>query len=190
MTVGEKIKKIRQKFGMTQEELADILSVSRQAITKWENDLGLPDTENLKEVSKTFGITIDYLLNSELDLPLLVMRKELNKEDYENNKMKSYEMVLKNYYSDSSEIYILTREKKMGKLESIFDFFVGSGTIQLADTLNDPSPYYLVKKDGIKLLVNIKDWILEVQELNSNIDETKLIVGKNKYYKHQKLVIK
>ena len=73
MTLGQKLKEIRKKFGLSQEQLAEIMNVSRQAITKWETDVGLPDTENLKELSRIFGITIDYLLDNNNELPLLVM---------------------------------------------------------------------------------------------------------------------
>ena len=60
MNLGEKIKKIRKKFDLSQEQLAEIMNVSRQAITKWESNNGLPDTSNLQQLSKTFGITIVY----------------------------------------------------------------------------------------------------------------------------------
>ena len=64
MTLGQKLKEIRKKFGLSQEQLAEIINVSRQAITKWETDAGLPDTENLKELSRIFEISIDYLLDN------------------------------------------------------------------------------------------------------------------------------
>ena len=187
MTLGQKLKEIRKKFGLSQEQLAEIMNVSRQAITKWETDAGLPDTENLKELSYIFGITIDYLLYNNNELPLLVMKKKLNKEKYKN-KISSYEEVLKEYYPAPWKIYILTREKKMSKLEWIFDFIIGAGTIDLADALNDMSPYYLVKKDNIKLLVNMKDWVLEVKELDPNINEKKFAVDKNVFRKHNELI--
>ena len=75
----------------------------------------------------------------------------------------------------------------MSKLESIFDFLIGAGAVDVADALNDMSPYYLVKKDNIKLLVNIKNWVLEVKELNSNINEQKFIVDKNIFKKRYEL---
>ena len=180
MTLGQKLKEIRKKFGLSQEQLAEIMNVSRQAITKWENDAGLPDTENLKELSRIFEISIDYLLDNNNELPLLVMKKKLDKENYKN-KISSYEEVLKEYYPAPWKIYILTREKKMSKLEGIFDFIIGAGTIDLADALNDMSPYYLAKKDNIKLLVNIKEWVLEVKELNPDINEKKFIVDNGTY---------
>ena len=189
MTLGQKLKEIRKKFGLSQEQLAEIMNVSRQAITKWETDAGLPDTENLKELSRIFGISIDYLLDNNNELPLLVMKKKLDKENYKN-KISSYEEVLKKYYPAPWKIYILTREKKMSKLEGIFDFIIGAGTIDVADALNDMSPYYLAQKDNIKLLVNIKDWVLEVKELNPNINEKKFIVDKNIFRKHNELVFK
>lgn len=189
MTLGQKLKEIRKKFGLSQEQLAEIINVSRQAITKWETDAGLPDTENLKELSRIFGISIDYLLDNNNELPLLVMKKKLDKENYKN-KISSYEEVLKEYYPAPWKIYILTREKKMSKLEGIFDFIIGAGTIDVADALNDMSPYYLAIKDNIKLLVNIKDWVLEVKELNPDINEKKFIVDKNIFRKHNELVLK
>ena len=189
MTLGQKLKEIRKKFGLSQEQLAEIINVSRQAITKWETDAGLPDTENLKELSRIFEISINYLLDNNNELPLLVMKKKLDKDNYKN-KISSYEEVLKEYYPAPWKIYILTREKKMSKLEGIFDFIIGAGTIDVADALNDMSPYYLAIKDNIKLLVNIKYWVLEVIELNPDINEKKFIVDKNIFRKHNELVFK
>lgn len=189
MTLGQKLKEIRKKFGLSQEQLAEIINVSRQAITKWETDAGLPDTENLKELSRIFEISINYLLDNNNELPLLVMKKKLDKDNYKN-KISSYEEVLKEYYPAPWKIYILTPEKKMSKLEGIFDFIIGAGTIDVADALNDMSPYYLAIKDNIKLLVNIKDWVLEVKELNPDINEKKFIVDKNIFRKHNELVFK
>lgn len=185
MSLGEKIKNIRKRFGLSQEELSSMLNVSRQAITKWETDIGLPDTDNLKALSKLFGITMDYLLNNE-ELPLLVMKMELDKKKY-SNKIQSYAKILKEYYPTPWQIFVLTREKKKSKLESAFDFVIGAGTLDLGDALSDMSPYYLIKKDNLKLLVNINDWILEVVELNCDINEKRFIVGKNQFKKHQEI---
>ena len=189
MTLGQKLKEIRKRFGLSQEQLAEIMNVSRQAITKWENDGGLPDVSNLQELSKVFGITVDYLLNDENQLPALSMKKQLDKNRYKS-KISSYEEILKEYYAEPWEVYILTREKKMKKLEGIFDFIIGAGTVELADALNDMSPYYLVIKDNLKLLVNIKDWILEVVELPHNTNEKKFSYGQNKFVNRGKLKFK
>ena len=65
MTFGEKLKSIRKQAGMSQEKLAEKLGVSRQAITKWETDTGIPDIENMIAVSSLFHISIDELLSNE-----------------------------------------------------------------------------------------------------------------------------
>ena len=62
MTLGERIKTLRKQAHLSQEQLAQRLSVSRQAITKWENELGTPDIDNLKALSNLFNISLDELL--------------------------------------------------------------------------------------------------------------------------------
>ena len=64
MTIGEKIKQIRKDRGLTQEQLAEELIVSRAAVAKWENDNGVPDIDNLKKLSELFGMSIDELVDN------------------------------------------------------------------------------------------------------------------------------
>ena len=187
MTLGQKLKEIRKKFSLSQEQLAEIMNVSRQAITKWENEGGLPDVSNLQELSKVFGITVDYLLNDENELPSLSMKKELDKDKYKN-KLTMFSEVLKEYYHEPWEVYSLRREKKMNIVEKIIDFCVDIMPITLADITSDASSYYLVKKDNLKLLVNIKNYILEVIELPSNTNDKNFTYGQNKFRNCGKLV--
>ena len=63
MTCGEKIQKLRKDSGYTQEDLADILSVSRQSVSRWESDIAFPETDKLITLAKLFKCSIDYLLN-------------------------------------------------------------------------------------------------------------------------------
>ena len=63
MSFGENLKNVRKQRGITQEELAETLGVSRQAISKWESDNGYPETEKLLAISETLNISIDFLLN-------------------------------------------------------------------------------------------------------------------------------
>lgn len=65
MTFAEKLKSIRKQAGMSQEQLAEKLGVSRQAVTKWETDAGIPDIENIMAISALFDISIDELLSNE-----------------------------------------------------------------------------------------------------------------------------
>ena len=65
--LGKKIHQLRKSKGLSQEELAEQLTVSRQAISKWELGESMPDTENVVQLSKLFGVSTDYLLNDEYD---------------------------------------------------------------------------------------------------------------------------
>ena len=65
MTFAEKLKSIRKKAGLSQEQLAEKLGVSRQAVTKWETETGIPDIENMMAISALFDISIDELLSNE-----------------------------------------------------------------------------------------------------------------------------
>lgn len=65
MTFADKLKSIRKQAGFSQEKLAEKLGVSRQAVTKWETDTGIPDIENLMAISALFDISIDELLSNE-----------------------------------------------------------------------------------------------------------------------------
>ena len=189
MTLGQKLKEIRKRFGLSQESLAEIMYVSRQAITKWETDEGLPDVSNLQELSKVFNLTVDYLLDNDNSLPALSMRKKLDKDKYEMNQ-KGYMQIIKDNYASPWEVYSLIRRKKRSKLAwFISDFIVGAGAMETLDAIDDRSPYFLVKKDGLKLLVNIDDYVMEVIELPTNTNDKKFVYGKNQYKLFKKIKI-
>ena len=74
MTFAEKLRSIRKQADLSQEQLAEKLGVSRQAITKWETDGGIPEVENLMAISTLFDISLDELLSNE--------KGRTQKEDY------------------------------------------------------------------------------------------------------------
>lgn len=65
MTMGNRIVQLRRKKGIKQEELAQTLGVSPQAVSKWENDQTCPDVMTLPKLAKLLGTTVDYLLSGE-----------------------------------------------------------------------------------------------------------------------------
>lgn len=65
MTTGEKIAALRRKKGITQELLSETLAVSRQSVSRWEQDAAFPETEKLIRLSRILECSIDYLLNNE-----------------------------------------------------------------------------------------------------------------------------
>ena len=66
MTLGEKISKLRKEYNYTQEQLAEVLGVSRQSISKWESDVAYPETDKLIRLGKLFECSMDYLLNEDV----------------------------------------------------------------------------------------------------------------------------
>ena len=66
MTLGEKLSKLRKEYNYTQEQLADILGVTRQSISKWESDIAYPETDKLVKLGKLFDCSMDYLLNEDV----------------------------------------------------------------------------------------------------------------------------
>ncbi|MBC8632097.1 helix-turn-helix transcriptional regulator [[Eubacterium] tenue] len=68
MNFGEKLKSLRIKHELSQENLAEKLNVSRQAITKWESQNSMPDIENLKSIATIFDVTTDSLIYDEEEI--------------------------------------------------------------------------------------------------------------------------
>lgn len=81
MNLQEKLIQLRKSKGMSQEDLAEKIMVSRQAISRWENGTALPDATNILAISKLYGVTTDYLLNdhyeSDDDLPKVKENKTI-----------------------------------------------------------------------------------------------------------------
>ena len=77
MELNHKIQELRKQKGITQEELAESLYVSRTAISKWESGRGYPNIDSLKAIAKFFGVTIDELLSGD---ELLTIAEEDTKQ--------------------------------------------------------------------------------------------------------------
>ena len=93
MMLGKKIYQLRKERGMSQEELAGQLTVSRQAISKWELGESVPDTVNIVQLSKIFGVSTDYLLNddyeSDKDIPAVKTNCENLKAEHRSRLIKT-----------------------------------------------------------------------------------------------------
>ena len=89
MMLGEKIYNLRKEKGMTQEELALQITVSRQAISKWELGESMPDIENVVQLSELFGVSTDYLLKNEYE------KNNLPDVKIDNEKMRNNHQIIK-----------------------------------------------------------------------------------------------
>ena len=72
MILADKIIKLRKKNGWSQEELAEKMNVSRQAVSKWESAQAMPDLERILQLSALFGVTTDFLLKDEIEVEELI----------------------------------------------------------------------------------------------------------------------
>ena len=80
MEFGEKLQELRKSKGLTQEELAQALYVSRTAVSKWESGRGYPSIDSLKEISGYFSVTIDALLSGEKLITIAEKENQSNME--------------------------------------------------------------------------------------------------------------
>lgn len=82
MTLGDKLKLLRNEKGLTQEAFAEKLSVSRSAIAKWENNNGIPEITNLKMISQIFNISLDELLDDKTCICTSEVKEENVQSEY------------------------------------------------------------------------------------------------------------
>ena len=98
MILADKIIRLRKKNGWSQEDLANKMSVSRQAVSKWEGAQTIPDLEKILQLSVLFGVTTDYLLKDEI-------------EDEELTGDTSSETTVKRISIEEANVYIEQRKK-------------------------------------------------------------------------------
>lgn len=84
MEFSEKLQELRKQKGLTQEELAELLYVSRTAVSKWESGRGYPNIDSLKAISKYFSVSLDELLSSDAILTI-AEEESKQKENHARN---------------------------------------------------------------------------------------------------------
>ena len=92
MILADKIIRLRKKNGWSQEELADKMNVSRQAVSKWESAQTIPDLEKILQLGALFGVTTDYLLKDEIE------EEEFSNEDSSDTTVKKISIEEANTY--------------------------------------------------------------------------------------------
>ena len=192
MTLGEKIRDARKHAGLTQDALAEKLSVSRSAVAKWETDKGLPDIDNLKALSGLLSVSVDYLLDDQEEKELSEIRESICLEDYQKTRTCRCpeDAVVLAKYPDADSIHPLIRQKKLSRVESILDFFTFPGVFDIADRFADTSAYYFVERNGEQYLVNVSKEFITSTRLARRITEKKFTIGKNIFRKAEYTVNK
>ena len=184
MTIGEKIKEARKQAGLSQEQLAEKLNVSRSAIAKWETDKGLPDVENLKAISQMLNVSIDYLLDDGTSLDKAVIREPINLANYGKGRRKVIKDRIAREKFPECEIYTLVGQLKLTKGEKIVDNALGFLTdapFGIPEFINGiknlDKEYYLVNRGEKQFLVMITDEFVESRELIRKYTEKKFEIG-------------
>lgn len=118
MTIGKNIKRLRQNKGLTQEQLGDVLGITGQAVSKWENGSALPDLPVLPTLAEYFGITIDELMGYKLNA--LTYKEQFVRFMIGNGILQTGEFKLKSgqtksYYLDTEKFTTNAQLAKIGE---------------------------------------------------------------------------
>ncbi|MBQ0038319.1 MAG: helix-turn-helix transcriptional regulator [Clostridiales bacterium] len=145
--------------------------VSRQAITKWESDKGVPDIENLKLLSSLLGVSIDYLLSNDDVNEKSIIREKIDLSLYnERTKKKKKDRIVRERYPDA-QINGLMMKQKNTKEEKIIDNLLGFLTptpFGVPEVINGvknlDKEFYLVDAKEKQFLVMVTDEFIESRE--------------------------
>ena len=185
MTFAEKLQDSRKRAGLSQEQLAERLSVSRSAVAKWENDNGMPDIDNLKAIAQLLDVSIDYLLDDGGTLAFDVMREPIDINAFEKSKKRKsrYDTAVLSKFSEADSIIPLWRQKKLNKWEHAFEWILSPvfGVFDFMDKVEDGGYYYLVEQKDHQYLVNVSREFVTSSKLARRINEKKFTVGKHKF---------
>ena len=188
MNIGDKIKTLRQQNGLSQEGLANRLSVSRQAITKWETSRGIPDIENLKRISNLFNVSLDYLVSEDEDTSFAQLKEIIKLEEF-NHIKESYKCVedciVLQKFPQALKIFPLVQEKHLNHLEKAFEwlFMPFFGAFDIIDKLNNKHKSYLIDNNSQNLLVTITKNTMETSVLPYTVIDKQFVYGNYKYTK-------
>lgn len=190
MTFGEKIKEARKEAGLSQQQFAEKMSVSRSAIAKWETDKGMPDVNNLKTMAQLLNVSVDYLLDDDEMISLNQMKEAIDLDQYEiiGRCRDKKDAVCYEKNKNATAIYALFKQKKLSKVEWLIDFLVQPGIVQVLDQFSDIASFYLVEKDNKQYLVKVNKEFIITNELAVRVNNKKFVVGNYQYKKGYQIV--
>ena len=170
MTLGEKIREARRKCGLSQEQLADKMSVSRSAIAKWETDKGFPDVGNLKLLARLLNTSLDRLLDDAEEVDESVIREKYNLIAYGPGckKVKKDRVVRERF--PNAKIYTLLARQELTELKRFSDNVTDCHTTvdELIKDVN--KSFYLIEIDGRQLFVTLTDSFIETRPMEQPLE--------------------
>ena len=184
MTLGEKIKYARKCYGLSQEQLASKLCVSRSAIAKWETDKGIPDIENLKILSKILCISVAALLDDAEPCQSAVVRYPINLSAYGRGcKKVRTERMLRERFPNAKICYLLGRPiltQEEPSLDSKRGILTPTpfGTPEFMKSIrNTERDFYLVEQEDSSLFVTATEDLVEIRPLIQVPEEKSFQIG-------------
>ena len=177
MTLGEKLKSARVNVELTQEQLAEKLMVSRSAIAKWENDKGMPDIDNLKNIASLLNISVDYLLDDANAIDVNMIREPIDLEKYRKSgkKVIDKDRILRDRYPYATISYLIADHSS--KIDVAADWFLMLAFDALPgipQALNEwkhiKEQYYLVDDKHSQYLVMIGEEFIETRTMTHKVE--------------------
>lgn len=186
MTFGEKLKNARKNAGLSQEQLAEKLCVSRAAVAKWETDKGLPDIMNLKAISKLLDVSIDTLLNDgeQTDLTSIKEAIDLNSLELYGRARCKHDVAVLNRFPQAEQIHQLSLIHQLNKIEWWADFLTcGLYTMiwGISHWKTWTGHYYLVDQGNRQFFVEVNDEFIIAYSLPKPINKNKFYIGDRQY---------
>ena len=171
MTLGEKIREARRKCGLSQEQLAEKLSVSRSAIAKWETDKGLPDVGNLKVLARILNVSVDQLLDDAEPAEGPVIREDYLLSSYGYGcKRVQKDRVVRDKFPDAA-IYPLYGRQELANLAAISGYSPDC-RVNPSDRLkHTDKAFYLIEKEDRQFFVTVTDAYVEIRPLEHPLQE-------------------
>lgn len=190
MTLGEKLKDARKNAGLSQEQLAERLCVSRAAVAKWETNKGLPDIMNLKAISKLLDVSIDALLDDGQSMDFLVTKEpiELNVLELKGRARCKYDMAVLNRFPNADSIQQVALIHQLNKVEWWADFLTcGLYTMiwGLSHWKTWTGHYYLVMQGSRQFFAEVNDEFIITTSLAQPITKKKFYIGDRQYMRIQ-----
>ena len=190
MTFGEKLKDARKNAGLSQEQLAEKLCVSRAAVAKWETDKGLPDIMNLKAISKLLDVSIDALLDDGQAATLMVTKETIDLQSLElkDRARCKHDVAVLNRFPQADHIYQLSLIHQLNKIEWWADFLTcGLYTMiwGISDWKTWTGHYYLVDQGNRQFFVEVTEEFITATGLLTPITKRKFYIGDRQYIRIQ-----
>lgn len=153
MTLGQRIQELRKQRGMSQEALGDALGVSRQAVSKWEGDNGIPELDTLIAMSRLFEVTVGQLLGVEEP----VEQKSEAANDSDENKEDQVEAVLRRYVEQTTKKDERSWFARWGWIPSVAIILTTAFIVMFAQLGSLRSTVRLLRSDLSNLQVNVSN---------------------------------